>query len=188
MIEQHTAIFVTERTTLIAMEEHQFAWETFSWMLDREFLSFLAGHLAETPQPKIRMSCNNAQIPAHWLRGEHFLFTYHEWVSFCQRFLRTSRRVGGQTSFAEFRQYCVVESNEKLSRSIDDLTGLFREVDFDIFVVLSTTKPRWENEVEGKTSLKYMEEEWIRLIPDMDAVLKDLIRESQNEINTDTPE
>lgn len=187
MIEKHAAIFVTEKTSLIALEEHNYSWREFSWVFDRAFLSFLSERLLAEPMPKIKMGCNNAQIPTKWLRGTHYFFTFHEWVAMCQRFIRNTRFPEGDDVFTEFRRYCLRESKDRVEGLVDELNGLFRVAQFDVFVVLSTTKPHWILEHEGQTSKEYMKEEWRRLTPDIDKILKEIM-EQTNEINTDTPE
>ena len=187
MIEKHAAIFVTEKTSLIALEESKYHWEEFSWVFDEAFLSFLSERLLVEPMPKIKMGCNNAQIPTQWLRGQHYMFTFHEWVALCQRFIRNVRFPEGDEVFTEFRRYCLRESKDRVEDLVDALNGLFRVAQFDVFVVLSTTKPHWFLEYEGKTSTEYMKEEWQRITPDIDKILKEIM-EQTNEIDTDPPE
>ena len=50
-----------------------------------------------------------------------------------------------------------------------------------------SVKPHWILEHEGQTSKEYMKEEWRRLTPDIDKILKEIM-EQTNETNTDTPE
>lgn len=186
MIEKEVAIFVTEKTSLIALDADEFSWEQFSWFNHRDFLAFLSEYLVDQPMPKVKMSCHNAQIPTKWMHGRHYLFTYHEWVSLCQRFIRTARMPEGGDFFSEFRRECMRKSKDDLVGLIQNLTGLFRVSEFDIFVVLSTTKPHWTIEENGQTSIEYMKETYHKVIPDIDALLKELMRE-KNETDIDTP-
>ena len=186
MIEKHSAIFVTDKQTLIALEETEYSWMTFSWFIDRSFLAFLSSELEKKPQPKIKMSCDNAQIPSQWLRGKHYLLTYHEWVALCQRFLRTSRSPEGEDDFSDFRRGCLIASKERLLDLIEDLNGLYRIVDFEVFVVLSTVRPHWETEKEGMTSIEKMKSDWEEILTNLENSIKELMR-TANETNTDTP-
>ena len=187
MTENDTAIFVTEKTSLIALEATEFSWQQYSWFHHRDFLSFLSDHLLDQPMPKVKMNCHNAQIPTRWLQGRHYLFTYHEWVSLCQRFIRTVRIPEGADFFSDFRRDCLRRSKEELIDMIENLTGLFRVTDIDIFVVLSSSKPHWTIEENGQTSIEYMKETYHKIIPDIDELLRDLMRDN-NATDTDTPE
>lgn len=187
MIETSAAVFVTEKTSLIALEAEEFSWSQYSWFNHRDFLSFLSDYLVKQPMPKIKMNCHNAQIPTKWLRGTHYLFTYHEWVSLCQRFVRTARIPEGEDFFSDFRRDCMRRSKEELIDLIENLTGLFRVTDIDLYVVLSTTKPHWIPKENGQTSIEYMKETYHNAIPDFDQLIKDLMREN-NATDTDTPE
>ena len=182
------AVFVTEKTTLIAIhDETQLDWVQLSWIYDRDFLSFLSSLLEAKRQPKIKMNCDNAQIPHKWLKGEHFLFTYHEWISICQSFIRSFHLPDGNDDFAHFRRFCTQESKEKLLLLTEELTGLFRAVDIDIFVVIATDKPHWSLEKEGTTSIENLKGYWDKL-PKIEDLLKELIEGCKNETNTEQPE
>lgn len=187
MIEKHAAIFVTERTSLIALEESEYSWVTFSWFTDRDFLDFISRELDRKPQPKIKMACDNAQIPSKWLRGTHYFFTFHEWIALCQRFLRDCRSPEGDDSFSEFRRGCLHHSKESVLECVEDLNGLFRVVDFDVYVVLSTVLPHWDTENVGVTSLESMKQGWEGIFLEIENTIKDLMR-TENAINTDTSE
>lgn len=187
MIEKETAIFVTEKNSLIALEADEFSWQQFSWFQHRDFLAFLSEYLTKQPMPKIKMNCHNAQIPTKWLQGNHFLFTYHEWVSLCQRFVRTARIPEGVDFFSDFRRDCMRRSKEEIIEMIENLTGLFRVTDIDIFVVLSSSKPHWTIEENGLTSIEYMKETYNKIIPDFNELMKNIMRD-RDATDTDTPE
>ena len=182
------AVFVTEQTTLIAIhDETQLDWVQLSWVHDRDFLSFLSALLETKSQPKIKMNCDNAQIPHRWLKGEHYLFTYHEWVSICQNFIRSFRLPEGGEEFAYFRRISTQESKKRLLTLTEELTGLFRAVDIDIYVVISTDKPHWSLEKEGKTSIENLKEYWDKL-PKIEDVLQEIMDGNKNETDIEQPE
>lgn len=181
------AVFVTERTTLIAIhDETQLDWVQLSWIHDRDFLSFLSALLEKKPQPKIKMNCDNAQIPNKWLRGEHYLFTYHEWVSLCQNFIRSFRVSDGGDDFSCFRRESTKRSKNRLEELTEELTGLYKAVNVEIFVVISTDKPHWSIEKEGKTSIENLKEYW-ETLPKIEDLMKDIFAEFRNETDTNQP-
>lgn len=182
------AVFVTEKTTLISIhDETQLDWVQLSWIHDRDFLSFLSALLEKKPQPKIKMNCDNAQIPKKWLKGEHYLFTYHEWVSICQNFIRSFRTAEGDDDFSYFRRLSTKKSKQKLYELTQELTGLYRAVDIEIFVVISTDKPHWAIEKEGKTSIDNLRDYW-NTLPKIEDLMRDILSETKNETNTNKPE
>ena len=181
-----TAVFVTEKTTLIALDDpFSLDWEQFSWINDHDFLEFVSSNLDQEKTPKIKMKCNNAQVPSKWLRGTHYIFTYHEWVVLCQRFIVRVGLSDGATSFDDYRRFLLEASKKKVASHITDLTGLYRLADCEIFVLVATTKPHWVSSMEGKTSLEHLKGYWESL--GIDTMLANLFTDISNEINANEP-
>lgn len=185
MIEKDTAVFITDKTALVALGgSGAYTWAEFSWLFDRAFLSFVSDSLIKEHQPKIKMSCDNPQIPSEWLRGQHHLFTYHEWVTLCQKFIRRVRPPTGDDGFSDFRRDCLQKSKDVLVELIDQITGLYRLFDQEVFVVLSSKQPHWVVKEDGASSIESMKNQYNSVVSEVNDLLQQIREENASDPNT----